>query len=509
MGGGGIDQQPAIGAEREAVAAIQHAPGRERLQLVAERIEVAAPPMERRATRQAEPLSQFGQQDSLGRDAPVRMGAAEGHLRHGQLRPVTCHPPPHETAGPGRQVIERLSALVAQPPGIPDARAGALEHQPRLTEVGGRPPSGSLNQQHHLGTQFRHHGDSQLGPRGGGGRAQVRHEIRDSEVGLVSDRRDHGHRASGDGARDCLLVEGPQVFHRTAATSQNDHVDIGNPTQPLECQDDAGGGARPLYGRGREENGHREAAMRDADDVLKNGALGRGHHADPAGQERQGPLARGREQPGGLQLLLELLEGDRQGAGALRLDLEHRHLKAAAPLVDGQATAEPHRHSVLDLKTETARLARIHHTVQGRLIILEAEVEMPRARALESRDLSFHADLRESALQREPSGSDQLVHRKDARRPEALVQRGWRRRQRGRWRRGDDGRHHQSGARRRHRRGTRGGRRRRHEDQPQTELAAARGRGRRPSIRPRRPGVRFIGLLQSGRHGRDARGWFR
>jgi len=36
---------------------------------------------------------------------------------------------------------------------------------------------------------------------------------------------DHRHRAGGDGARQLLVVEGPQVFDRAAATHQQDEID--------------------------------------------------------------------------------------------------------------------------------------------------------------------------------------------------------------------------------------------------------------------------------------------
>ena len=56
------------------------------------------------------------------------------------------------------------------------------------------------------------------------GRAQVGHEIRDGDVGFVSHGRDHRHGTGGDGPRHGLLVEGPQIFQRSAAAAHNDHI---------------------------------------------------------------------------------------------------------------------------------------------------------------------------------------------------------------------------------------------------------------------------------------------
>ena len=76
----------------------------------------------------------------------------------------------------------------------------------------------------------------------------------------------------------------------------------------------------PCTGVGRQQDGDRKAAVRDADDVADDGALRRRHHAQAPRQKGQRPLARRIEQPLGVEPLLELLEGQRQRAGARRLD---------------------------------------------------------------------------------------------------------------------------------------------------------------------------------------------
>jgi hypothetical protein len=52
----------------------------------------------------------------------------------------------------------------------------------------------------------------QLGRRRGRGRAQVGAEIGNGEIGLVPHAADQRHRALHNGARQLLVVEGPQVF---------------------------------------------------------------------------------------------------------------------------------------------------------------------------------------------------------------------------------------------------------------------------------------------------------
>ena len=61
-----------------------------------------------------------------------------------------------------------------------------------------------------------------IGRRGG---PHVGNEVRNREVHFVSNRRDDRHAARHDGPGQGLVVEGPQVFSGSAATSDDDHID--------------------------------------------------------------------------------------------------------------------------------------------------------------------------------------------------------------------------------------------------------------------------------------------
>ena len=63
--------------------------------------------------------------------------------------------------------------------------------------------------------------------RGGRGRrrAKVSDEIGDGEVGFVAHAGDHRNRRRGNGARDFLFVERPEIFERPATARDDDHID--------------------------------------------------------------------------------------------------------------------------------------------------------------------------------------------------------------------------------------------------------------------------------------------
>mgnify|MGYP003615605880 CR=1 FL=1 len=75
----------------------------------------------------------------------------------------------------------------------------------------------------------------QLGRRRGRGRAQVGAKVGDGEIRLVPHPADQGHRALHDGARQLLVVEGPQVLDGAPPPHQQNHVNgwIGIRITPL------------------------------------------------------------------------------------------------------------------------------------------------------------------------------------------------------------------------------------------------------------------------------------
>jgi hypothetical protein len=121
--------------------------------------------------------------------------------------------------------------------------------------------------------------------------------------------------------------------------------------------------------------------VRHPDDVLDDRAGRRRHHPDPPREEGEAALPRRREQPLAGQLLLELLEREREGPGPGRLEGGDRQLELAALLINGQPAPAAHAQPVGDLQPQAARLAREHHAIDLRLAVLEAEVEVSGAGA--------------------------------------------------------------------------------------------------------------------------------
>ncbi len=79
------------------------------------------------------------------------------------------------------------------------------------------------------------------------GRAHVRDEIGDREVGFVAHAGDHGNRRRGDGPRDDFFVERPQVFERAAAARDDEHVRKFHAVEIAHGRGDLGCGSVSLH----------------------------------------------------------------------------------------------------------------------------------------------------------------------------------------------------------------------------------------------------------------------
>ena len=171
----------------------------------------------------------------------------------------------------------------------------------------------------------------------------------------MADGGDHRHGRSGDRSRDDLLVERPQILDRSAASSDEDHVDALDLGDRSEAACNVERGAVALHARrANHEVRVRVAAAQDVDDVADRGAVERGDDADLAGKRRQRTLARLVEQSFGGQPLLQLIEGELQRAEAFRLEVLADDLVLALRVVDADAAARDDAQSVLRLETQAA-----------------------------------------------------------------------------------------------------------------------------------------------------------
>ena len=194
----------------------------------------------------------------------------------------------------------------------------------------------------------------------------------------MADRRDHRGVAGGHGAGQGLVIEGPQVFQRTAATGEQDHVitpaGIGGPEQAGELWR----GGLALHQAGQQVDLQQwVAAGQHAQYIAHGGAGGRGDHCDPARMQRQFALARRLEQPFCLQPGLELLERPAQGAFAGLLHVLDHQLVVASWRVQGQLAAQQYTQPFARGKAQRGGAQLEHGRAHLGTGVLQREVQMP------------------------------------------------------------------------------------------------------------------------------------
>ena len=142
-----------------------------------------------------------------------------------------------------------------------------------------------------------------------------------------------------DRARDDFLVERPEIFDRSAAAADDDDVDARHARRSARsAARDVRRRALALHARRADDEVRVGVApAQHLDDVADRRAVERRDDADLARQRRQRPLARGVEQPFGLQPLLQLIERELQRAEPVRLEVLADQLIFALRLVDRHA----------------------------------------------------------------------------------------------------------------------------------------------------------------------------
>src|SRR5262249_4148669 len=152
------------------------------------------------------------------------------------------------------------------------------------------------------------------------------------------------------------VVEGPQVFQRAAAAADNDDVHAAQRVELADTLRDLAGGALALHARGRQHDVDlAEASADHAEHVADGGAARRRDDSDLAREARRRPLARGIEYPPRAQTLLELLEGELQGAPAFRLEELDPQRVAPALGVDLERAEGQHVQAVARLEPHPPR----------------------------------------------------------------------------------------------------------------------------------------------------------
>ena len=236
--------------------------------------------------------------------------------------------------------------------------------------------------------------DHGLGRRRRRRRAEIGDEVGDGDVGLVADRGDDRHRACGDGARDDLLVERPEILDRPAAARDDAR-------RPRRAR------ARSRAGRGRyPARRHRPARAPAGSRRAPAGSVGpaptMSRIAAPSSDVTT-PIFRGSTGSGRLRACVEQsLRPSRRfscskascsapsprGSSVLADDLIF-----ALRLVDAQPSAHDDVLAVLGLEFQQPDGRPEHHAADLRAAVLQCEVEVTGVPALAVRDLALDADL--------------------------------------------------------------------------------------------------------------------
>ena len=215
--------------------------------------------------------------------------------------------------------------------------------------------------------------------------------------------RDHRNRACRDGADHYFLVEGPEVLDRAAAARDDHQVGPLVRRQGRETLHRIGhllGRALALDQHGPDQDVAGKAIGQAVEDVADHRPGGRGDDADPARQEGQRALAIPVEQPLRLEPGAGLGQQGKQGALARDLHPLDDDLVVGAAGIGGELAGGDHLHPVLGQEGQALRRAAPHHPVEPRALVLEAEVEVARGRALHPGKLAAHPHEGEAVLDR-------------------------------------------------------------------------------------------------------------
>src|SRR5208282_2007509 len=169
-----------------------------------------------------------------------------------------------------------------------------------------------------------------------------------------------------------------------------------------------------LHAHGIEQHVHiGKAALEDAEDVADGRAGGRGDQPDAPRQQGQRLFARGIEQALGLEPLLQLLEGELEGAEANRLDLRDVHLILATKLVDAYGAAHGNFEAVLGAKFDSAQLVAKAGAADLGLLVLQREVDVAGLRRVGVGDFSLDPQVLELAFEQIADARGELAYRPD------------------------------------------------------------------------------------------------
>ena len=174
-----------------------------------------------------------------------------------------------------------------------------------------------------------------------------------------------------------LLVECPQILHRTAAAAHNKYVGQLMLVEELDGLRHLLRRALALHLHGiKQKLNSVIASARHCNDVTHSRPRRRSHNTDSARIHRQRLLTLRSKKTGLLQLTLKLLIGLHQIALALLQQHIRIKLVHAVTLIHSNAAYSDDRLAILRLKAQTKSTALEHHALHSAACILERKIAM-------------------------------------------------------------------------------------------------------------------------------------
>ena len=210
----------------------------------------------------------------------------------------------------------------------------------------------------------------------------------------MADRRDHRNFRRKNGPRHALIVERPEILHRSAAAPCNEHICYLVRVGIADRARDLRRGLRALYAhRQNFDLRQRIALVQDPQHIHDRRARAGRDNADHVRIRRQRFFQAPVKQPLGQQLRLQLLKCHVQVARAcgrqvLTVELIRPIARKYRDPPHGQ-----HLHPVLRFEAQPPRTRAEHHAPQRALGVLHCKIVMPRGIYLIVAELSLNAHL--------------------------------------------------------------------------------------------------------------------
>ena len=337
---------------------------------------------------------------TIGLDDPIGRMAREPGGEGGEPRPLLAHRRVCGSRKTHCHCIEPLGVIEQPPPRVheplrqhPDLAAVRRQPAPHHRDEPGfeRPvPRRPLVRVGHDGLRRRR----------GSRCAQIRHEIRDGEVDFVPDSADDGDRCTVHRARHHFFVESPEILQRPPAARQNQYIAIGALAGKVEHARDCLRRPGALDRRGIEHHRHGgKPPSQHAQDVAYRRPGGGGDDPDAPRQGGKRAFVLCVEQAFRTEPALQCIERAPQRSGAGLLHVLHDELELPALGVEADLRVGEHVQPVLRREPQRAVVHAEHRAPHLAVLVLEREVDVPRARAREIGDLALDPHRRERLLE--------------------------------------------------------------------------------------------------------------